>query len=314
MLSCQGIDGNTLTPAADGELPPGCVWFDLKDPSEDETRRVERATALELPSQEQIRAVEMSSRVRFEDGALYLNVPYFAHDGDQPPTPVGLIVTPKTLVSIRYAESAAFGIAAAALHAAKERSGASAFTALVGAIVGQIADHMEAITAKTGALSLRILGDQKHTTKMLRATLSEVGYLESHLTRTRLTMTGLLRIIVFTHESAPEWIAKPEAARLKLAHKDLDVLCELDAQLTDKLQFLLDAVLGFISIDQNDVMKIFTVASVASIPPIILVGIWGMNFVNMPELKWPHGYPMALTAIALSVIIPVLWFKRRGWL
>ncbi len=121
---------------------------------------------------------------------------------------------------------------------------------------------------------------------MLRATLSEVGRLESHLTRTRLTMTGLLRIIVFTHESAPDWIAKADAARLKLAHKDLDVLCELDGQLTDKLQFLLDAVLGFINIDQNDVMKILTVASVASIPPIILVGIWGMNFVRMPELKW----------------------------
>jgi len=314
MLSCQGIDGKTLTPTADTDLAAGSVWFDLQNASADEVRLVERATGLALPSQEQIRAVEMSSRVRCDDNALYLNVPYFTHDEDQPPTPFGLIVTPKFLVSIRYADSPAFGIAAEALHAAKERSGASAFTGLVGAIVGQIADRMEAITAKTGALSLRILGEQKHTTSMLRATLSEVGRLESHLTRTRLTMTGLLRIIVFTHESAPEWIGKADAARLKLAHKDLDVLCELDGQLTDKLQFLLDAVLGFISIDQNDVMKIFTVASVASIPPIILVGIWGMNFVRMPELKWPYGYPMALTAIALSVIIPVLWFKRRGWL
>jgi len=314
MLSCQGIDGKTFTPPADGEIPAGCVWFDLRDPSADEIGRVERATGLALPSQEQIRAVEMSSRVRFDDDVLHLNVPYFTHDEDQPPTPFGLIVTPKTLVSIRYADSPAFGIAAETLRAAKERSGTTAFTGLIGAIVGQIADRMEAITAKTGALSLRILGAQKHTTPMLRATLKEVGSLESHLTRARLTMTGLLRIIVFVHESTPEWIDKPAAARMKLAHKDLDVLCELDAQLTDKLQFLLDAVLGFINIDQNDVMKILTVASVASIPPIILVGIWGMNFVRMPELKWPYGYPMALTAIVLSVIIPVLWFKRRGWL
>jgi len=314
MLSCKGTDGNTSTPAADGELPAGCVWFDLNDPTAEEIRRVERATGLVLPTQEQIRAVEMSSRVRFDGNALHLNVPYFTHDEDQPSMPLGLIVTPKALVSIRYADSPAFGIAAETLRATKERSGATAFTGLIGAIVGQIADRMEAITAKTGALSLRILGDQKHTTGMLRATLGEVGRLEGRLTHARLTMTGLLRIIVFVHESAPEWVAKPDAARLKLAHKDLDVLCELDAQLTDKLQFLLDAVLGFINIDQNDVMKILTVASVASIPPIILVGIWGMNFVRMPELKWPYGYPMALTAIVLSVIIPVLWFKRRGWL
>ncbi|MEP7043039.1 MAG: CorA family divalent cation transporter [Dokdonella sp.] len=314
MLSCHGIDGKTLTPAADADLPAGCIWFDLLDPSEDETRRVERASGLKLPSQEQIRAVEMSSRVRFDDEALYLNVPFFTHDEDQPPTPFGLIVTASSLVSIRYADSPAFDLAVQALHATTQHGGAAAFASLIGAIVGQIADRMEAITATTGALSLRILCDQRHTTAMLRATLSEVGRLESRLTRARLTMTGLLRIIVFTHESAPDWIAKPEGMRLKLAHKDLDVLSELDGQLTDKLQFLLDAVLGFINIDQNDVMKILTVASVASIPPVILVGVWGMNFVRMPELKWNYGYPMALTAIVLSMVIPVLWFKRRGWL
>ena len=91
-------------------------------------------------------------------------------------------------------------------------------------------------------------------------------------------------------------------------------VAQLDTQLTDKLQFLLDAALGFINIEQNDVMKVFTVASVAAIPPVILAGVWGMNFQNMPELHLPYGYALALAAIALSIAIPLFWFKRRGWI
>jgi magnesium transporter len=317
MLTCHG-KGGTQPAAASGDvdaLPDGCIWFDLFDPTAEETQRVERATGLDLPGRDTIRAVEMSSRARIVGDALFLNIPYFVHAEDQPPTPLGLIVTPKHVVSIRFAESPVFAQAAQALKKAPAGAGStSAFAELVETVVGQIADQIENVAATIGTLTTRIIGDQNHHTKALRAMLGDVTRLESRLTRARLTMTGLLRILLFVKESAPEWIGKAEMLRLKSVHKDLDVLCELDAQMTDKLQFVLDAVLGFINIDQNDVMKIFTVASVASIPPVILVGIWGMNFANMPELHWPHGYPMALGAIALSVIIPVLWFKRRGWL
>lgn len=315
MLNCHRAGGTQASSSHEAAADADYVWFDLLDPEPDELQHVERATGLRLPSRERIGSIEMSSRLGLDDDALCMNLPYFADDVAKSATPLGLVVTPKHLISIRYADSTAFERTAAALHEAHKPLGSvDVFVELVGATVAQIADGIENVAATTGTLSMRILAEQQRPTSMLRAVLADVGRLESELTRTRLTMTGLLRAIVFAQDGAPAWFGKAQTARLKIAHKDLDALCELDGQLTDKLQFLLDAVLGFINIDQNDVMKILTVASVASIPPVILVGIWGMNFVNMPELKWPYGYPLALGAIMLSVIVPLLWFRRRGWL
>ncbi|MBO9662820.1 CorA family divalent cation transporter [Dokdonella sp.] len=315
MLTHHGADGRVLTTAADGRSSGECRWFDLRDPTAEEVRDVERSTGLSLPTQERIRAVEMSSRARLDGDVLYLNVPYFAHDVEQRPVPFGLIVAPKFLVSIRYGDSPAFRQATNAVHETKTPDdGAGVFVALLEALVGEIADHLEAITAQTADLSLQIMGQPKHSTRTLTGMLKRIGELESALTRARQTMSGLGRIVGFMQENAPPWVGKPQLAQLKVVHKDLDGLGELDSHMTDKLQFLLDAVLGFINIEQNDVIKILTVASVVSIPPVILAGIWGMNFVNMRELKLPYGYPLALVAIVLSAVLPLYWFKRRGWL
>ncbi len=305
MLTCHGGDGRALPADSADAATSGCLWFDLCDPGDEEIGRVERVTGVRLPTLERIRAIEMSSRLRLDGDVLHLNVPFFAHDVDQPQSPFGLIVTPKFLVSLRYGDSPGFARAAESVYATRTPAdGAMVFAALVEALVGQLADHLETIIAKAGELSTRILCQARHSTRALTGMLAEIGRLESGLTRARQTMTGLSRAVGFTQENAPPWIAKTELARLKTVHKDLEALGELDGQMTDKLQFLLDAVLGFINIDQNDVMKLLTVASVVSIPPVILAGIWGMNFVRMPELKLPYGYPLALTAIVLSVVLP----------
>jgi magnesium transporter len=99
-----------------------------------------------------------------------------------------------------------------------------------------------------------------------------------------------------------------------MVRNDLKSLDEFDEQLTGKLQFLLDSIFGFISVNQNSVMKLFTVVAVAAFPPTVLAGIWGMNFKYMPALSQPWGYAMALSAIALSILIPLGIFKWRGWL
>jgi magnesium transporter len=80
-----------------------------------------------------------------------------------------------------------------------------------------------------------------------------------------------------------------------------------------KVQFLLDATLGFISIEQNSAVKVLTVFSLVGIPPTLLAGIWGMNFKLMPELQWQYGYAYAWAAILLSAVLPLIWFKRKGW-
>jgi len=301
--------------AADGAAPDdAALWFDLFDPGTDERTRVERATGLALPDRERISGIELSRRVLLDGDSLRLNVPYFTGDEGRAPTPLGLVLAPDRLVSLRYAESTAFATAGDKLRAQPKASGAVAFAILLESIVGDIADHIEDVAANVGRMSTRLFAETRRRDTALRALLGEIGRVEARLTRARLSSTGLLRIVMFAHESGVEWIPKSEMARLHAVQKDLEVLCELDTQLTDKLQFLLDAALGFISIEQNDVMKVFTVASVAAIPPVILAGIWGMNFQHMPELHPAYAYPLALAAIALSILVPLAWFKRRGWI
>lgn len=313
MLTCHG------TRVADGDAPgatadAGALWLDLLDPDAGERSRAERASGLTLPDRESIAGIELSARLMLDRHALRLGVPYFSVGEAAAPTPLGLILTPRQLVSLRYAESAAFTAAGDKLRALPNASSALALVLVLESIVGAIADHMERIAADVGGMSTRLFAQTHRHDGALRALLLEIGRVEARLTRARSSSTGLLRIVMFARESDVEWIGEPEKTRLHAVQKDLEVLCELDAQLTNKLQFLLDAALGFISIEQNDVMKVFTVASVAAIPPVILAGIWGMNFQHMPDLHPVYAYPLALAAIASSILVPLAWFRRRGWI
>jgi magnesium transporter len=102
-------------------------------------------------------------------------------------------------------------------------------------------------------------------------------------------------------------------ARLAAISRDIASLNDYEVHLSNKVQFLLDAILGFISIAQNDIFKVLTIVSVVGIPPTLVAGIYGMNFKSMPELGWDWGYGYGLAMIVLSGLIPLLWFKWRRW-
>jgi magnesium transporter len=96
--------------------------------------------------------------------------------------------------------------------------------------------------------------------------------------------------------------------------RDIESLDNHTAFLFDKINFLMDATVGFININQNKIIKIFSVASVALLPPTLVASIYGMNFRFMPELNWEGGYPFALGLMVASALVPMLYFRRRGWL
>ncbi len=108
-------------------------------------------------------------------------------------------------------------------------------------------------------------------------------------------------------------IDRPLLDRLASAKEDVASLVAFQEALTNKAQFLLDAALGFINIDQNDVIKVLTVVSVVGVPPTLVASIYGMNFKIMPELNWTLGYPYALGLIVLSTLLPLAWFKAKRW-
>jgi magnesium transporter len=148
---------------------------------------------------------------------------------------------------------------------------------------------------------------------MLRGVLFEIGRIQRHVTQIRAALLGVQRGLSHLCDTAPKWISRQQLARLQVALGDLKSLGEFDQQLDDKMQFLLDAALGFINNDQNDIMKVLTIVSVVTIPPVILAGIWGMNFKSIHEYDWPYGYVFALTMIVSSMLLPLAWFKWKKW-
>ena len=121
-------------------------------------------------------------------------------------------------------------------------------------------------------------------------------------------------MVAYLCECGTPWVDAKLHGQFKIVQADIGSLSEYNQQVSERLQFLLDAVLGFINNQQNDIMRILTIVSVATVPPMILAGIWGMNFKSIPEYNWPHGYAFGLSMILLSMVLPLIWFKLKRWL
>ncbi len=132
--------------------------------------------------------------------------------------------------------------------------------------------------------------------------------------RSRDCLSSLDRMLTFLSSiMADRNDDKALRVRVKTASRDVGSLFMHVGSISNKIQFLLDATLGMISIEQNNIIKLFSVASVALMPPTLIASIYGMNFKAMPELGWPYGYPMALAMMVISAVIPFIYFKRKGW-
>jgi magnesium transporter len=198
--------------------------------------------------------------------------------------------------------------------------GMCVFTALLEAMVDRGADVLEHLGATTDALSRDVFkGGLVRSTRPVRSSrrmreaLEHIGVSADKLARARDVLLGVQRIASFASEVGNEWVTPAAKKRLDSVSKDVLSLSDYETRLSDKIQLLLDAVLGFINIQQNELFKILTIVSVVGVPPTILVGIWGMNFKAMPELSWTWGYPLAWLAVIASGVLPLLWFKSRGW-
>jgi magnesium transporter len=143
--------------------------------------------------------------------------------------------------------------------------------------------------------------------------LAAVGTAGDRLSEIRESLLGLQRIVGFSCEMAQDWMRPEIRTRLTTARGDLASLSDYETHLWSRIQFLLDAILGFINTDQNDIFKVLTIVSVVGIPPTLIASMYGMNFHNMPELSWRYGYQFGLALILVSTIVPILWFKWRGW-
>jgi magnesium transporter len=318
------LTAHPASPHAKAGAARNASWLDLVDPTPDERSTVESDYGLKLPSREDLSEVESSSRIADEDGVLFMSVPIASHGhaGDETPSPIGFVLSKDVLVTIRYAPSRSFEAAAARFaRCAPRGSSVEAFATLVEEIVDSTADRLEDIAAELDTMSrsvFRRYRTRRHqavqSNDALRNMLIEVGNVGERLSQMRSRLVGLQRIVPFAAEPARDWIPDNVRGRLRVAQGDLVSLTDYQIHLSDKVQFLLDAVLGFINTKQNDIFTVLTIVSVVGIPPTLVAGIYGMNFKNMPELDWAWGYQFGLAMIVISTIVPILWFKWRGWL
>lgn len=305
------------------DIPPVALavsWIDLLHPTIEERASVEGGYGIRLPSREELSGVELSSRISLENGVLYLSMPTVSHmsELEHAPSPLGFVLSKKLLVTIRYVQLHAFDtVAEKCSNGDASFTSVDAFTAIVDEMVELSADLIEKIAADLDGVSRAVfskLGKQEHVTRSneeLRVVLISVGMAGERLSRIRDGVLGLQRIVPFVAGSEQDWIPANVRAGLKSTQSDLTSLAEYETHLSDKAQFLLDAVLGFINTKQNDIFQMLTVISIVGIPPTLVASIYGMNFRNMPELSWAWGYPYALAVILLSAILPIVWFKWR---
>jgi magnesium transporter len=322
----RGIRGQLKADTERERLPGDIVWIDLLQPEPAEIDFVERITGLEVPSLDELSEIESSSRLRARDGALYLSAPLiYRPEPDQPiSTPVGFVLTRDRLITVRFAELSPFAsFAERSLPPdGPPKTSAAVFTELLEVVVDRLADALEHSASELDTLSHRLfrkgpsgpLSRRRSTGDAdLQVILRRVGHNGDLASKIRDSLLAIARIVPFVSTMAADWLPAEVKPRLETLRQDVTSLNDYDAHLVNKVQLLLDATLGLINIDQNNIIKVLAIVSVVGVPPTLVASMYGMNFKNMPELDWAWGYPYGLTLIALSAVLPLLWFKWRGW-
>ncbi len=307
-------------------LPPGTVWIDLLHPDEAERAHIARLTGCELPTREEMKEIEASSQTYVENDAIFLTASVIAR-ADSPNPEQGeltFVLTRAHMITLRYTEPRSVATFAARAHRHPELL-ACAEDALLGildAVIDRLADVLELIGVRIDALSAQVFnekleakgGARRRQPDELQEVLRGIGRAGDLTHKVRDSLAGLDRLVAFLTSVAGGRLDKEQKTALKTLTRDLRSLNEHAGFLAHEANFLLDATLGLINIEQNAIIKIFSVVAVAFLPPTLIASAYGMNFVYMPELQWKYGYPLAVLMMVLSAAIPLWYFRRRGWL
>jgi len=312
---------NALPVAPDSsESLASAVWVDLVDPSPTETGPFEKAFGLSVPNKDELSEIETTSRLRVEHDALYMTAPLIIATGDEPwiPAPTGFVLSKTVLLTIRFTRSTVFD-AVKKEWSAEQFEPAQTFVCILEELVDHMADLLEATSRDLDDASHVIfrhdnLRRLSRESALLRQLLLRTGRTSERMARINYALICLDRMAKFTTERGREWVAQNQVSRLQSVSADVASLLQYTEGVVNRIQLLQDAATGIINVAQNEVVKILTIASVAGIPPVLVAGIYGMNFKNMPELNWAWGYPYALALIVITTLIPLIWFKWKDWI
>ena len=323
MLTIYDTTGHSLLKHNEtAPMTKDTVWYDLLDPTQDEDHFVEKALGISVPTRAEMREIEASSRFYQEGGASYMTafVVHNIEDGVPTGSAVTFILSGNALVTVRYAAPKAFPmfLQRVAKGDASCGSGAAIMIGLIETLIESKADLIELIQDRADRIARSIFdhaGTRRRGENKLEVLLKGTGTQGDTVARAQESATSLERVLHFFDIAACERNCDSKILqRIKTAEKDLDSLMENMRFLSTRMNFLLDATLGLISNEQNQIIKLFSVMAVMLMPPTLVASVYGMNFEHMPELKWLEGYPIALGMMFLSALIPYLYFRSKRWL
>lgn len=300
----------------DWKLPSTAVWLDLVEPTRAEELKVEAALGVALPTKEEMEEIEVSSRLYQEDGATFMTATLLHKaTGTEGPAadPLTFVLVGARLVTIRYFEPKSFPIFASQLSRQPElcATGTVTFVNLLEAVVDRTADNLEFTSAEVETISREIFAAERP--RNFEPILNRLGRNQTANNKVRDSLVSLSRLVGFA-AFAEQMEADPDASgHLDSMQRDIQSLTDHSSYLSGNITFLLDAALGLINIEQNGIIKIFSVITVCIMPPTLVGSIYGMNFKHMPELAQHWGYPLALFLMVVLGAAPLVWFKRKGW-
>jgi magnesium transporter len=310
--------------APDGGAAANAIWYSMATPSKAEDAFVERCLGIDVPTRAEMDDIEPSARLYNEDGAEFMTITaLYYSDADEPSkTPISFVLRNNQLVTVRYADpKPVIAFERLATRAgARFHSGEKVMLGLIEAIIDRLAQLLETTGDEIDQISREVFGNKakKPTRKArdLESLIERIGKKGDNLTLARESLVSIGRLSTFhqTIEDSDAKLTRELRQELKVLQRDAAALSDHAAFLSGKINFLLDATLGLINLEQNQIIKIFSVAAVVFLPPTLVASIYGMNFRVMPELDWTFGYPFAIVLMILSAAMPYLFFKRRGWL
>ena len=326
MLSVFVPSETSLKKAATGDLaalPDGAVWIDLMKPTTEEDHAVERLAGIAVPTREDMQEIEISSRIYMENGARYMTATLMCSSDSENPrtTAVTFILAGHRLVTVRYDAPKPFLLVENKLARGCPAgiTGEMVLMELLDAVIDRNADILERAGADMDAISHDIFepecaartGHAKRYSDILIA-IGRKGDLTS---KVRESLVSVGRVVTFVTAAidGAKW-SKDMREQLKTMQRDVISLTDHASFLSNKITFVLDAMLGVVNLEQNNIIKLFSVMAVVLMPPTLIASIYGMNFKIMPELEWQHGYPIALAMMVLAAVLPYVFFTWKRWL
>jgi magnesium transporter len=306
---------------AGAAIPGEAVWLDLLEPTPSEEKQVESFLSIDVPTRDEMREIEASNRLYEEDGALYMTATVVTKlESDLPEsTQITFILSAVKLVTNRYVDPLPFRrfIAYAERHPNSCSTPPAVFAGIIEAIVNRVADVIERVATDLDSASAEVFSASRRRRGVMRdfrKVLERLGQNGELISKARESLVSLGRLLTFVQQSTSVPISQEIRGRFRTLTRDVMAMSDHASFLGTKVSFILDATLGLINIDQNNILKIFSVVTVFLLPPSVIGAAYGMNFDHIPGAQEAWGFWAALGLMLASAIGPFLYFKRKGWL